>query len=429
MSDADVIYDDNEAISRQSSVAELGESRERERDEAERQEQQALREPDTDGARRDQKAEDRASDDERERESPDRRDPTIDPDGRVCRQPDNIDLTRPAVVGNGAQERSQDGPVEEGRYDPTAHDGETIDPEGRVCRQPDRDTHEVDPEVRQLLAEARELTAEVRKELRDEIEQQKEKERFRERLEKENDRWMEAEKKAPETVFRNLKATVSWFQGGFRWHADRAAENATRFRESDSAVEHWVMSPLFWLASQVAGAIASEPPEDLILAAIPGPKSGKGAAGPGGTVIQGGPMRTVAGGEGFRGTVRFPNGRSLGTPPEALLRHPRGPNGERLPARINVNELMDLIPPEAGSTWIRGQRITHGSKFQFESGGKTYEIKFHAPDPKPKLPSDTNARSGWTAQIKVNGKYLDQDGFYTPKVGNKTHIPLEGADQ
>lgn len=85
-----------------------------------------------------------------------------------------------------------------------------------------------------------------------------------------------------------------------------------------------------------------------------------------------------------------------------------------------------LIPPGTPDGFKPSVNIVDGSKFNYVIGGQKVEIKWHSPDANAaaKFP-DSNSASGWTAQIKIGGKLLGQDGRLYRKPTNETHIPVD----
>ena len=94
--------------------------------------------------------------------------------------------------------------------------------------------------------------------------------------------------------------------------------------------------------------------------------------------------------------------------------------------RIHINDLKKLVPPGTPDGFKPSATITDGSKFNYVLGQQKVEIKWHAPDSNAaaKFPG-SNSGAGWTAQIKIGGKLLGQDGKLYRKPGNQTHIPVD----
>ncbi|WP_397458938.1 hemagglutinin repeat-containing protein [Pseudomonas asplenii] len=94
--------------------------------------------------------------------------------------------------------------------------------------------------------------------------------------------------------------------------------------------------------------------------------------------------------------------------------------------RIKISDLEKLVPPGYADTFKPSASISDGSKFNYVLGGQKVEIKWHSPDAKAaqSFPG-SNSGSGWTAQIKIGGKLLGQDGNFYKKPSNLTHIPVD----
>lgn len=95
-------------------------------------------------------------------------------------------------------------------------------------------------------------------------------------------------------------------------------------------------------------------------------------------------------------------------------------------ARIHIDDLRKLVPPGTPDGFKPSVTITDGSKFNYVIGGQKVEVKWHAPDSNAaaKFPG-SNSGAGWTAQIRIGGKLLGQDGKLYRKAGNQTHIPVD----
>lgn len=94
--------------------------------------------------------------------------------------------------------------------------------------------------------------------------------------------------------------------------------------------------------------------------------------------------------------------------------------------RIHINDLKKLVPPGTPDGFKSSAAISDGSKFNYVIGGQKVEVKWHAPDANAaaKFPN-SNSGTGWTAQIKIGGKLLGQDGKLYRKPANETHIPVD----
>jgi filamentous hemagglutinin len=94
--------------------------------------------------------------------------------------------------------------------------------------------------------------------------------------------------------------------------------------------------------------------------------------------------------------------------------------------RIHIDDLRKLVPPGTPDGFKPSVTITDGSKFNYVIGGQKVEVKWHAPDSNAaaKFPG-SNSGAGWTAQIRIGGKLLGQDGKLYRKAGNQTHIPVD----
>lgn len=94
--------------------------------------------------------------------------------------------------------------------------------------------------------------------------------------------------------------------------------------------------------------------------------------------------------------------------------------------RIHIDDLKMLIPPGTPDGFKPSVNIVDGSKFNYVIGGQKVEVKWHSPDANAaaKFPG-SNSASGWTAQIKIGGKLLGQDGRLYRKPTNETHIPVD----
>ncbi|QVX15943.1 hypothetical protein DB356_15160 [Pseudomonas congelans] len=94
--------------------------------------------------------------------------------------------------------------------------------------------------------------------------------------------------------------------------------------------------------------------------------------------------------------------------------------------RINISDLQRLVPPGTPNSFQPSATIAAGSKFQYKINGQNVEVKWHAPDASAaeRFPG-SNSGSGWTAQIKIGGKLLGQDGLLYRKPSNLTHIPVD----
>jgi len=117
----------------------------------------------------------------------------------------------------------------------------------------------------------------------------------------------------------------------------------------------------------------------------------------------------------FSGTALKPTKSSFppGTDPATLL----------ISGKLKVKNLMKFVPQGTPNTWGVEKRIPQGFKYQFSDGGTRYQVKFHAPD--PRAPSGSNAANGWTAQIKIQNRYLQTDGTTTRHQNlNEVHIPV-----
>jgi hypothetical protein len=85
-------------------------------------------------------------------------------------------------------------------------------------------------------------------------------------------------------------------------------------------------------------------------------------------------------------------------------------------------------PKFAANGFKPSATIADGYKYNYTINGTKIEIKWHAPDAKAaaKYPG-SNSGSVWTAQIKIGGELLGQDGKFYSKPENITHIPVEGV--
>ncbi|MCK9697466.1 hypothetical protein [Pseudomonas syringae] len=94
--------------------------------------------------------------------------------------------------------------------------------------------------------------------------------------------------------------------------------------------------------------------------------------------------------------------------------------------RINISDLERLVPPGTPNSFQSSATIAAGSKFQYKVNGQNIEVKWHAPDANAaeRFPG-SNSGSGWTAQLKIGGKLLGQDGLLYRKPSNSTHIPVD----
>ena len=94
--------------------------------------------------------------------------------------------------------------------------------------------------------------------------------------------------------------------------------------------------------------------------------------------------------------------------------------------RIHIDDLKMLIPPGTPDGFKPSVNIVDGSKFNYVIGGQKVEVKWHSPDANAaaKFPG-SNSASGWTAQIKIGGKLLGQDGRLYRKPTNENHIPVD----
>lgn len=90
--------------------------------------------------------------------------------------------------------------------------------------------------------------------------------------------------------------------------------------------------------------------------------------------------------------------------------------------KISVAKMRTMIPDDVPDTFVPSRRIDDGEKYSWTSKGHTYEVKFHSPD--RGAPSGSNSASGWTAQIKVDGKLMTQRGQFRFGPRDFTHIPL-----
>ena len=84
-----------------------------------------------------------------------------------------------------------------------------------------------------------------------------------------------------------------------------------------------------------------------------------------------------------------------------------------------------MIPENTPNTFKPSSTIAQGEKYQFELNGQQIELKWHTPDAKASLKfPGSNSGTVNTAQIRLNGKLLDQSGNFVEKASNSTHIPL-----
>lgn len=109
-------------------------------------------------------------------------------------------------------------------------------------------------------------------------------------------------------------------------------------------------------------------------------------------------------------------GKAVGTNPRDLL------GG----GRLNVDDLMDIVPKGTPNRFVPSNTIKHGYKYDFTHNGVRYEVKFHSPDANAaaRFPG---SRSGsmWTAQVKVGNKLLGSDGNLYRRPSDLTHIPID----
>lgn len=89
--------------------------------------------------------------------------------------------------------------------------------------------------------------------------------------------------------------------------------------------------------------------------------------------------------------------------------------------------LKRFIPSGTKNTFVPSVNIKSGFKYQFKIGKVDIEIKWHSPDLRAaKNFPGSNSGSMWTAQIKINNKFLlGTDGKLHSKPSNITHIPID----
>src|SRR5262245_3270113 len=73
----------------------------------------------------------------------------------------------------------------------------------------------------------------------------------------------------------------------------------------------------------------------------------------------------------LRGRIPLPTGRAVGTNPADLLKD----------GRLNIDDLMDLIPEGTRNTWRDVSDVKHGFKYEFTYEGTRYRIRVHSADP------------------------------------------------
>ena len=134
-------------------------------------------------------------------------------------------------------------------------------------------------------------------------------------------------------------------------------------------------------------------------------------------------MNSVSGADGDFGALNQPSGNSK----VVAFFNPQRSAVEALNnGRIHVDDLKRLVPPGSPDNFMPSASITNGSKYNYMISGQKVEIKWHSPDVNAatKYPG-SNSGSGWTAQIKIGGKLLGQDGKLYRKASNLTHIPVD----
>ncbi|MFX0559922.1 hypothetical protein TEPIDINF_001334 [Tepidibacillus infernus] len=80
--------------------------------------------------------------------------------------------------------------------------------------------------------------------------------------------------------------------------------------------------------------------------------------------------------------------------------------------KIYIEDLKKMISKDAVNKFKPSSTIIEGYKYNYTINGVKIEIKWYAPDTNAATKFlGSNSGSGWTAQIKIDGKLLGQDGI------------------
>lgn len=87
--------------------------------------------------------------------------------------------------------------------------------------------------------------------------------------------------------------------------------------------------------------------------------------------------------------------------------------------------LKSLVPMDIPNTFKPSSTIEDGYKYIFNVNDTKMQVKWHFPDldAKIKYPG-CNSGDGWTAQVKIGNRYLNQAGDFVKRTDNSTHIPI-----
>jgi hypothetical protein len=95
---------------------------------------------------------------------------------------------------------------------------------------------------------------------------------------------------------------------------------------------------------------------------------------------------------------------------------------------IPESRLQLMVRDGAQNEFLPSDKILFGEKYNYTINDTKVEIKWHSEDLKAAdLYPGSNSGSGWTAQIKLDGKLLGQDGSFYKYPDNITHIPVTGV--
>ena len=90
---------------------------------------------------------------------------------------------------------------------------------------------------------------------------------------------------------------------------------------------------------------------------------------------------------------------------------------------IFERDLLKLVPLGMENGFTPSERIEEGFKYETKFSGVRIQVKWHSPD--IGTPEGSNSRTGWTAQIKIGGRFLKSDGTFTRnRRENDAHIPI-----
>ncbi len=89
----------------------------------------------------------------------------------------------------------------------------------------------------------------------------------------------------------------------------------------------------------------------------------------------------------------------------------------------DFNAIKSMIPKETPNSFKPSENISTGEKYIFKINDTKVNLKWHSPD--AKAPLGSNSATTNTAQIKIDNKLFNSEGLFQIKPDNSTHIPLK----